>query len=357
MPVHRPEKPWAQALAEDRQAILLAERHGYAEAWMGEHFSTKVEQVPSPLMFLASLIHETTHIRFGTGVINLGHRHPVVVAAEAAQFDQMSGGRLMLGLGPGGLMSDGELFGRPEMDQRVRAAMEAIDLIIKLWKTNAPFAFAGEFWQASLQDQIWPSHGVGELCKPLQRPHPPIAMAMVSPGGRTAETIAERDFIPMSANFVPADVVQAQWQSYSERRDALGREADRNIWRVCRNILITDSDSEAEDLLADPDGDFTFYFRYLRGLREMREIAAHTDITIPALNTMLNVQAAIDSCVIAGSADTVLAKLVALTDQIGAFGTLVAVGHDWDESDRWQRSIASLASDVRPALSQHMHAR
>ena len=51
MPVHRPEKSWSQALAEDREAIILADELGYSEAWMGEHFSTKVEQVPAPLMF------------------------------------------------------------------------------------------------------------------------------------------------------------------------------------------------------------------------------------------------------------------------------------------------------------------
>ena len=60
MPLHRPEKPWALALAEDREAILLGEKHGYAEAWLGEHFTSKAEQVPSPLIFLASLRHPTS---------------------------------------------------------------------------------------------------------------------------------------------------------------------------------------------------------------------------------------------------------------------------------------------------------
>ena len=245
------EKPWQQALEEDRQAVILADRCGYAEAWMGEHFSTKVEQVPAPLMFFSTLIHETTQIRFGTGVVNLGHRHPIVVAAEAAQFDQLSNGRLMLGVGPGGLMSDGELFGRPDMAERVKAAIESIDMIVSLWQDDAPLSLQGQYWQAQLHHQIWPSHGVGALCKPLQAPHPPLMMAMVSPGGRTAETIAERSYIPMSANFVPLDVVAAQWQSYAARRDALDLPAERNIWRVCRNILVTDSDAEAEDLLAE----------------------------------------------------------------------------------------------------------
>ena len=56
MPLHRPEKPWRQALAEDREAVVLADRLGFAEVWVGEHFSTKVEQIPSPLMFFASLV-------------------------------------------------------------------------------------------------------------------------------------------------------------------------------------------------------------------------------------------------------------------------------------------------------------
>ena len=120
MPLHRPDKPFGQSLEEDRQTILLADELGFSEVWMGEHLSSKAEPIPAPLIFLATLIQQTKNIRFGTGVINLGHRHPVVVAAEAALFDQLSGGRLMLGVGPGGLASDGELLGRPDMAERVK---------------------------------------------------------------------------------------------------------------------------------------------------------------------------------------------------------------------------------------------
>ena len=47
-PVHRPEKPWDQALAEDREAIILADQLGFSEAWIGEHFTTKAETDSSP---------------------------------------------------------------------------------------------------------------------------------------------------------------------------------------------------------------------------------------------------------------------------------------------------------------------
>lgn len=356
MPVHRPKKPWAQALEEDRQATLLADRCGYSEVWMGEHFSTKVEQVPAPLMFFATLIHQTRQIRFGTGVINLGHRHPIVVAAETAQFDQLSGGRLMVGLGPGGLPSDGELFGRPDMAERVQAASEAIDMVLALWRDTAPFEHEGRYWRTRLREQVWLDHGVGELCRPAQRPHPPIAMAMVSPGGATAELIAARSFIPISANFVPLTAVKAQWDSYGAKRAALGLAIDSSVWRVCRNILITDSDAQAQELMDDPDGPFSFYFRYLRGLREMRAIADLDEPTAAELNTLLDVASSIDACVIAGSIETVTERLMDMADYLGPFGTLVSVGHDWDDSQMWQNSIARLASEVKPRLSQHMAA-
>lgn len=358
MPLHHPDKDWGQALDEDRRLILAAERLGFSEAWVGEHFSSKAEPIPSPLIFLASLISETSTIRLGTGVVNLGHRHPVVVAAEAALFDQLSGGRLLLGVGPGGLASDAELFGHPDMDERMKVAVESIDMIRQLWSGDAPVRLEGDYWPAALESEIWLSHGVGMLPKPLQQPHPPMAMAMASPGGATARLVAEHDFIPISANFVPQSFVRSQWETYEAVRAELGKPADRSIWRVCRNILVTETDTQADELMEDPDGVFRFYFRYLAGVRQMQDLATERegghDADSVELNERFGVEKSLEKCVIAGSVDTVTEKLCAMVDDIGAFGTLVAVGHDADDLKVWERSLQHLADDIAPALSQHM---
>ena len=353
MPLHRPEKAWSQALDEDREAILLAERLGYREAWIGEHFSTKAEQIPSPMMFLATLIHVTRNIRLGTGVVNLPHHHPVVVAAEAALFDQLSGGRLMLGIGPGGLMSDGELFGDKDMAERYGITMESLEVILRLWQEDAPLDIEGRHWNIKMEREIWPQAGVGQFPKPLQKPHPPIAMAMVGPGGPTAAFIAERDFIPISANFVPVENIEGQRRAYAQARERLGRAVDFSIWRVCRNILITRSDAHAEELLSDPDGTLAFYFRYLRGVRRIADFRDQQHAPPEALNVLLEVDQALQDCVIAGSVKTVTDRLIALVDRLGPFGTLVSVGHDWDDADLWRDSMTMLAVDVMPAVSQH----
>lgn len=356
MPLHRPEKSWQRALAEDRDAVLLAEQLGFTEVWVGEHFSTKAEQIPSPMIFLATLIEATRDIRLGTGVVNLPHHHPVVVAAEAAMFDHLSGGRLMLGVGPGGLMSDGELFGNEDMPARYAIAMESLEIILRLWREDAPLDLTGDHWNIRLQREVWPQAGVGRFAKPLQKPHPPIAMAMVGPGGPTAVTIAERDFIPISANFVPVENIEAQRRAYAQARDRIDRRVDDGIWRVCRNLLVTRDEAQAESMLTDPDGALAFYFRYLRGVRRIADIGDRENATPESLNELLEVNQALDECVIAGSVSTVTDRLVELVDRLGPFGTLVAVGHDWDDSDTWQTSMRLLATEVMPKVAQHAEA-
>ena len=99
MPVHPPGRALADTLAEDEEKALYADRLGFDELWLGEHFSATTEPIPAPLMFMAALVPRTKNLTFGTAVLCLPNHHPVKVAAEVAQFDHMSRGRFMLGIG------------------------------------------------------------------------------------------------------------------------------------------------------------------------------------------------------------------------------------------------------------------
>ena len=117
MPIHPLGKSVSQCLREDREAFILADKLGYAEAYCGEHTTDLAENITSTVAFLASLAYETKNIRLGTGTVNLPNSHPARVAAEVAMLDHMLEGRLNFGISPGGLMSDAEAFGSLDKDR------------------------------------------------------------------------------------------------------------------------------------------------------------------------------------------------------------------------------------------------
>ena len=104
MPIHPAGKDLGSSLREDEELVLLADKLNFSESWMGEHYSSSGEPVPSPLIFNSSLINKTKNIKFGTGVVSLPQQHPGVIAGHVALFDHLSKGRFIFGIGAGGLV-------------------------------------------------------------------------------------------------------------------------------------------------------------------------------------------------------------------------------------------------------------
>jgi alkanesulfonate monooxygenase SsuD/methylene tetrahydromethanopterin reductase-like flavin-dependent oxidoreductase (luciferase family) len=86
MPFHHPDRDYQAILAEDQEAIVLADRLGFSEAFVGEHFSSWSEHITSPLMFFATLISRTKQIRFGTGVLK---RALIIAGSPRRVLDQL----------------------------------------------------------------------------------------------------------------------------------------------------------------------------------------------------------------------------------------------------------------------------
>ena len=354
MPMHHPDRDYATILAEDQEAIVLADRLGFTEAFVGEHFSSWTERITSPLIFLATLIPRTTQIRFGTGVINLPQLHPATVAAHAAMFDHLCRGRFIMGIGPGGLISDLEMFDVGQAELRPQMVIESIETVLKLWSQDPPYEIDGRFWKISLTQGIWPEFKVGYVPRPYQKPHPPIALSLLTPNSNSAKTAGERGWIPISGQFFHRRYLRGHWEKYVEGCEAAGRRPDPDIWRVSRSVLVTESDAEAEDYLADPDNGLSFYYRFFhhsfsKGRKAL--FMLKPDLEVP--DEDVTVDTVKRALIIAGSPRRVLDQLVALREETGHFGTLLMGGHDWDQPELWQRSMELLANDVMPKFSSH----
>src|SRR5262249_62120762 len=80
MPVHPPGRLFADTLAEDEEKSLYADRLGFDELWLGEHFSPTTQPIPPPLMFFASPVAPAKKLTFRTPRISLPHPHPPKMA-------------------------------------------------------------------------------------------------------------------------------------------------------------------------------------------------------------------------------------------------------------------------------------
>ncbi|MBT6276954.1 MAG: LLM class flavin-dependent oxidoreductase, partial [Chromatiales bacterium] len=254
-PVHDPKRDFGLVLEEDRQTIVLADKLGFEECWVGEHISATVEPITAPLVFLATLLQETHQIKLGTGVFCLPQHHPASVAAQAALFDHLSKGRFLMGIGTGSLSSDMELFDVGGSTDRSAMVRESIDHILAIWTQEPPFDRKGEYWTVALKDLSRQEYGVGAFIKPFQQPHPPISISIMSPNSTSARMAGERGWIPISgASFLQPRYTASHWEQYALGAEAAGRPADPDIWRVSRSIVIAPSDAEARDYILDPEG-------------------------------------------------------------------------------------------------------
>lgn len=357
MPVHRPERDYATTLREDQEAVILADKLGFSEYYIGEHHTSGIETVTNPLIFLASVASQTKNIRLGSGVLNLPQMHPVAVASNIAMLDHLTGGRYIFGAGPGTLVTDVEAFGSVPMDVRNRMVMESLDLVTKLWTSEPPIDLEGEFWKIKIKDAVIPHFRVGWAPRPSQQPYPPIALTMVSAQSSTAKLAGARGWIPISANFVNKRYLRGHWESYAEGCESVGVRPDPSIWRVVRCCLVTESDAEAEDYLADPDGGLAYYYSFMRHICVAgRNALFMLKPELEMSDEDTTVDRIVQSQVIAGSPKRVLEQLVALREEVGHFGTLVMTSHDWDRPAMWKRSMELMATDVIPRLSAHVGA-
>jgi len=350
MPLHPPKKPYAQALNEDCEAVICADEMGYAEAWCGEHYSSAGEQITNPLIFFASLVRATKNIRFGTGVMCLPQYHPAVVAGQAAMFDHLSGGRFIMGVGPGGLPSDFELLGTMDSD-RNEMMKESIDMIREIWAGDPPYDIKGKYWNVQIKDWVYEDIGLGHMCKPLQQPHPTFAISAMSPFSSSHKYAAQQDFDPISANFIGTWSVKSHWEVYAEETEKQGRVADRERWRVARNIYVADTDAEAEAHVKTVGESADFYYEYLYKIFDRAQMKGPFVVNQGDDADELSYEALRDNFVIAGSPDTVVEKILSFREEVGHFGTLLHTAQDWVQPESMKRSMKLLAQEVMPKLN------
>jgi len=352
MPLHPPgRKPW-ETLVEDREAILLADKLGYCEAFVGEHVTDLAENVTSCMMFLSSLVHETKQIMLGTGTVNMPNSHPAAIAAQVAMLDHMLKGRFIMGISPGGLMSDAEVFGNFGKD-RNEMFLESINMVLEIWKNDGPYKLAGKHFNVTTEKTMIPEIGQGTILKPYQSPHPQIVVTAVAPFSKGVTEAAKRGWQPISANFLLPQWAASHWPKYVEGREAVGAKANPSEWRVAKSIFVADDEATAKRYGHSSEGPYHFYFKQL--VRKLVGFAGRSNLfkaDQSEPDSKITTEYVTEKLVLTGTVNSVVDQLLAFREQVGDFGTLLYPCHDWLDPKLAKRSMQLMAEEVMPRVNK-----
>jgi probable F420-dependent oxidoreductase len=247
----------ASGTAADSEAIrelaIAAEELGYDSIWVSDHVVIP-EQIRSaypyspdgqfhldarapyfePLTVLTYLAGCTKRVRLGTHVLILPYRNPVLTAKMVTTLDNLSGGRVDLGIGVGWMREEFEALGYDYYDRRGAVTDEQVRVMKALWTEDLP-SFDGEFYR-------FPP--TGAYPHPMQRPHPPIWV-----GGHTKAAIRRTarlgdGWLPIGAR-PPADLPPAEIASSLALLHAEAAAAGRDpaTIDVCFSTSVTFTDT------------------------------------------------------------------------------------------------------------------
>jgi alkanesulfonate monooxygenase SsuD/methylene tetrahydromethanopterin reductase-like flavin-dependent oxidoreductase (luciferase family) len=352
MPIHPVGRNLTETLKEDRELALFAEELGFVEGFFGEHITDAAETITSSLIFIAWLLSETKSMKLGSGTINMPNHHPARVAAEAAMVDHMAEGRFIMGISPGGLLSDAEVFGNLDND-RTAMFVEAIDHVLAIWAGEPPYDRKGAHWSISTARTLIPELGQGFLAKPYQRPHPPIVVTAVAPFSKGVVEAAARGWEPISANFLLPQWVRSHWPKYVEGCERAGRPAKPENWRVAKSIFVADDHETAKRYATERDGPYYGYYNSIatKLIRNGRANLFKADQNAP--DSSVTIETLVRDLVIWGTPEKVTEELIAFRETTGDFGTLLYAGHDWKDKALAKRSMQLMAEKVMPAVNRH----
>jgi alkanesulfonate monooxygenase SsuD/methylene tetrahydromethanopterin reductase-like flavin-dependent oxidoreductase (luciferase family) len=353
MPMHPMGRSPTETLQEDRQDIILADKLGFYDAFVGEHLTEMTENITYSMLFLATLISETKNIKLATGTTNLSQWHPTMVASHAAMFDHLAKGRFIFGISAGALKCDAEALQTLSEDRQKRF-VDCIDTILEIWKSEPPYniALPGNQFKVTVETQRCEEIGRGHLYKPYQKPRPEIVGTVVAPFSKGVIEMGKKDFHPLSANFLLAKWLPSHWQNYSEGKRAVGQTPDPKDWRIARTIFVADDEKVARRYaIDDPNSPYRFYWSQMfkkmtlggrQGVFKQSREQPDSELTEDYI---------LDNLVIYGTPDKVADEILKMRNEVGDFGEIVYAGMDWLDPKLANRSMELMATEVMPRVN------
>ncbi|WP_458098227.1 LLM class flavin-dependent oxidoreductase [Roseomonas sp. WA12] len=316
---------------EDRlQLAETCDAAGFRAYHVAEHHGTPHGIASSPSVFLSALAQRTKRLRFGTLVSLLTLQHPLKTFEETCMLDQISRGRVELGIGRGTSGIELRFFG-VEVESAGDRFREAWD-IIQMAMVGSPISYAGRFFQ--LRD-------VPVALSPFQSPRPPIWYGANNP---STAAWAARNGMNL-ASFGRVEKVRTVTDAY--RANWPAGETGMPLLGMARHIVISQTDAEAEDL-AKP--------AYASWYQMLGHLERQHGITQPPKAPPSFEEAMANGICIVGSVSTVREAIMKQTRSAGVTYLLCQVAFGNLPLAASLATVAAIRGEIMPVLENDISA-
>lgn len=235
-------EPQQGATYADQLAVArTAEAAGYSAFFRSDHYTAMSgDGLPGPTdswVTLAGVARETSTIRLGTLVSSATFRYPGPLAISVAQVDEMSGGRVELGIGAGWFEAEHQAYAIPfpSLRERFDRLTEQLHIITGLWTTPSgeKFGYAGDHY--TVVDSP-------ALPKPVQSPHPPIIIG--GAGAKRTPALTAQFAAEFNIPFAPMEVAETQYKRVAAAVADAGRAADSLTYSAAFVVCAGRDDAE-----------------------------------------------------------------------------------------------------------------
>jgi limonene 1,2-monooxygenase len=328
-PFHQLGEDPTLALERDLELLQWLDYLGFDEAWIGEHHSAGWEIIASPEVFIGVAAERTKHIKLGTGVISLPYHNPLMVANRMVLLDHLTRGRVMLGVGPGALVTDALMLGVEPPTQRPRMD-EAMSIITRLLTSTEPVTHKSD-WIDLRNARLH--------LRPFTQPHMPLAVAAAgSPSGMVMA--GKYGLGVLSISSPRGDMTLNDfWKIAEQTAVEHGKTVNRNEWRL---VLHTHLAETKEQALAEVRARAGSYWRdYFEGTMGFPQ---------PFEADKLEIVDKMDErhiwCI--GTPEDLVAAIHRLDESSGGFGGLLIQQVDWATREQVMHSFELIARYVKP---------
>lgn len=323
------ERTFETEYRETLELVRRAEALGFDSAWVSEHHGSSDGYLPSLLPMLAAFAAVTDRIELGTGVVLTPFHDPIRLAEDAAVVDQLSGGRLILGLGIAWREEEFRTFGVPRRERAGRTE-ETIEILRRAW-TGERFSYEGSVFRYD-RVKVTPA--------PARAGGVPIYLGgyderAVRRAGRLADGhISDAD---------PGEV-RASLALLSEAARAAGRNPSRLGLALMQNAFVVRSGDPFEPVRRGVAHQLGTYDAWEAG----HDTPAHDSLEPPPLS-----DPGLRNATIAGTPDEVISALRPLVDEFGAerdLHLIVRLHYPGMDLASVDVALSLFAEEVLPAL-------